>query len=258
MYMKFIHQVSKGSRYNQIYIPKDAQGIFEVGDTVEVRLLRKRSELFYSKTLFSLPEFKKSLVKQIFSSLSSLTEISQVFIVGSFLTEKADYNDIDLLVVSKQKSEALEEKVFNLLTEKFQLKFHVLLIPQEKFITLQKICPLTRSMLYYFVSNKKFQLENEKIIDKNHIKFLLMMPEDLLEINANSRAFYDNLRRLIAIFRFLENKDLDSVRINKEISNLIGENLYLRLKKNEAINENSLEVLRITIKKKLSEIRKLL
>jgi predicted nucleotidyltransferase len=254
--MKFIHQVSKGSRYNQIYIPKDAEGIFEVGDTVEVRLLRKKLELFCSKSPLQLPEFKKSLIKQIFSSLSNFHEISQVFIVGSFLTEKSDYNDIDLLVISKQKSELLEKKVFSYLTEKFQLKFHILSVSQESFINLQKICPLTRSMFYYFVSNKKFHPEQEIIIDKKHIEFLLMMPEDLLKINANSRTFYDNIRRLIAIRRFLEKKDLDSVKINQELKELLGEALYSRLKNNEAINNDMLKKLRGIIKKKIIEIKK--
>ena len=150
----------------------------------------------------------------------------------------------------------MEEKIFDFLTEKFQLKFHVLSIQEEKFKQLQKICPLTKSMLYYFVSNKRFQSEQERIIDKNHIEFLLMMPEDMLKIQANSKVFYDNIRRLLAIQKFLENKTIDSVKINQEVKDLISKVLYLKIKNNNSISEEELKKLRGIISKKLSAIGK--
>ena len=46
MQKEFIHKISKGSRFNQIYIPKEASN-FEVGDIVKVILLGKKQELYY-------------------------------------------------------------------------------------------------------------------------------------------------------------------------------------------------------------------
>src|SRR3989338_9269341 len=51
---QFEHKISQGSRFNQIYIPKEMEEIFEVGDIVQVRLLKKKEQLHYSKTLKKL------------------------------------------------------------------------------------------------------------------------------------------------------------------------------------------------------------
>ena len=198
---EFIHQISKGSRYNQIYIPKEMEEMFEIGDTIKVILLKKKTFIYYSKNL-KLGEFKKNLIKKVFQLLASFPEIKQVFIVGSFLVKKTDYKDIDILIVYNKKIN--EEKIQDFLTEKITLNFHILAIEEKSFNSLVKICPLTRSTLYYFVSNRKFVLPEESIFDKNHINFLLMMPYDLLKINAGSRTFYDNIRRLTTIQRFLD------------------------------------------------------
>ena len=67
---KFIHKVSKGSRFNQIYVPKGMEIKFGIGDVVEVRLLKKKEHLYYSKNLPKLGEFKEKLIKDIFSFLN--------------------------------------------------------------------------------------------------------------------------------------------------------------------------------------------
>jgi len=254
--MEFEHRVSKGSRFNQIYIPKEMQSVFEVGDIVKVKLLKKKNEIYHSKNLQRLGEFKEKLIKEIFSHLITFPNIKQIFIVGSFLTEKIDYKDIDLVIITNQKQENLEKKIYNYLIKEFPLKFHIVIIPKNSFLNLLKICPLTRSMFYYYISNKKFDLPLNTTIDKNHIKFLLMMPEDLLKIIANSRSFYDNLRRLITIKQFLENKSLNPTEINAKLKSLLGEFLYSQIKNNEPINKEILKNLRSIIRINLKEIQK--
>lgn len=259
---QFEHRVSKGSRFNQIYIPKEMESIFEVGDMVQVRMLKKKAALFYSKNLKKLDEFKERLIKDIFSSLKEFPEIGQIFAVGSFLTEKIEYRDIDIVAILKNENSKIksniEEKIYACLVGRFQLKFHVLAMPEDYFFHLLKICPLTRSMFCYFISNKKFELPEDKIIDKKHIKFLLMMPEDLLKISMNSRVFYDNIRRLAAIRRFLENKDLCAADINLELKSLLTEFLYLQLKNNEPVGGKEIVHLRSIIKSELSIIKNIL
>src|SRR3989344_506955 len=176
--MKFVHKVSKGTRFNQIYIPKEMERVFEVGDLVEIKLISK-----------------------------------------------------------------------------LQFRFHLLLIPENKFFELEKICPLTRNMLFYFVSDKPFEISKETILDKNHIKFLLMMPEDLLEIKSNSRVFYDNLRRIITIEMFLENKTYNLDVIESELKKLFGEALFNYLRNNEPIDDKIITNLREIIKSKLKKIK---
>ena len=47
---RFIHKISKGSRFNQIYVPLENKE-FEPGDLVEVRLLRKKINIHYPGNL---------------------------------------------------------------------------------------------------------------------------------------------------------------------------------------------------------------
>ncbi len=258
MLVKFIKNVSKGSRFNQVYIPKDMENLIEVGDEVEVRLVKKSSSLYYPKNLKKMSEFKESLIRGIFSFFIENFDIVAVFVVGSFLTEKVNYNDIDIVLVTDKKINDFEEIAYNKLIEKFNLKFHLLAIEEKKFLDLLKICPLTRSMFSKFICNKPFSIGKEKIIDKKHIKFLLMMPYDLLDIKLSSRSFFDCIRRLITIERFLKNKNLGAEDINNEIKNSMAEVIYRKMRDNEEIENNSILALRKIIKSRLNIIEELL
>ena len=255
MQLIFKKNISKGTRFNQIYIPKQLENEFEVGDEVEVKLIKKRVQLNYSKKL-KLSEFKEDLIKNIFSFLSKSDRILNIFVVGSFLTEKIDYNDIDIVIVTKEKINNFDEIIYNKLIDKFNLKFHVLTIEEQRFEQLLKICPLTQSMFSLYISSKKTSLEREKVIDKNHIKFLLMMPEDLLELELGSKTFLDSVRRLITIERFLENKDLEKINIESE--KLLGKEIYITMKNNERIDEKDIIKIREIIKDKLKKIKEMI
>ncbi|MEK6812631.1 MAG: hypothetical protein AABX86_00785 [Nanoarchaeota archaeon] len=252
--MQFVHRISKGSRFNQIYVPASMNEVFEVGDLVEVRLIEKKTKIYTSCNI-QLSAFKKKLINQILSILQRITGIEQSFIVGSFLTSKTDYNDIDILLISNKDC---EKEVYSRLMTKFDLKFHVLVIPEERFQRLIKICPLTRSMLYYFVSHKHFSLPATTEIDKQHLEFLLMMPEDLLEIKANSRAYYDSWRRLLAIERFLKGEAIDNIAIIKDIERSLGKLLHTYMRSNEPLEEIHLKKIRTHMDQKIHFIRKLL
>ncbi len=254
MVVKFQKTVSKGSRFNQIYVPKDMEGLIEAGDRVEVRLVKKHAQLHYSAGLERLSEFKEKLTVDVFSFLSGIDGFERVFMVGSFLTEKVSYNDIDVVLIVSGKSEGFEESVYNRLTDKFNLKFHVIAIEKERFEHLLKICPLTKSMFSGFVCNKPIKLPDERLVDRKHIMFLLMMPQDLLRVRLGSRVFFDNLRRLVTIERFLRNEGMNSASINREVKKLVKGNLYGKLRANEGIEENSVAFLRNLIRAKLASI----
>ena len=51
MVITFNKTVSKGSRFNQIYVPKHMENTIEVGDEVEVKLIKKHISLYYAKEL---------------------------------------------------------------------------------------------------------------------------------------------------------------------------------------------------------------
>ncbi len=258
MAVSFQKTVSKGSRFNQIYIPKDIEGLIEAGDKVEVRLVRKSVDLHYSKGLGRLSEFKENLIRQVFSFLIETGCATRIFAVGSFLTEKVGYNDIDMVLISPNKDAGFEESAYNKLVEKFNLKFHIVAMEEKRLEHLLRACPLTKSMFSNFVSNKPMELPAGRLIDANHIRFLLMMPHDLLSIRLNSRIFFDNLRRLVTIERFLGNKSLDATAINGELESLVKNILYKKIRNNEEIEGKSVEFLRAIMKAKLAAIENLI
>src|SRR3989338_6963318 len=81
----FTHQVSKGSRFNQIYIPKNKEGEFEVGDIVQVKLVSKKNKLYYSKNLQKLSPFKEKIKEKVYDSL--IERLNLKFHVVSFKGE---------------------------------------------------------------------------------------------------------------------------------------------------------------------------
>ena len=252
----FEKKVSKGSRFNQIYIPKEMESIVEVGDLVQIRLLKKHTELYY-KDQKKISDFKEYLIKNIFSILQQFSEINSIFIVGSFLYEEV-YNDIDIIIIVDKGRENFEKNIENLLTKKLNQKFHVLLFNEKKLKTLIEKDPLTRTMFNSYVSNKKIELRYKKIVDEKHIKFLLMMPEDLLELKLPSKIFYDNLRRLITIEQFLKNKKLDREIILKQIKKEINIKLLNKIKNNDEINDKETNLLRKVIKEKIKGIKRMM
>jgi predicted nucleotidyltransferase len=252
---RFRHRVSKGSRYNQIYIPKGMQGRFGIGDLVEVRLIEKKDSWSYQREI-AIGNFKEKLIKQIFAILREFRDIEQVIIFGSFLTQNEDYRDIDIAILTNKKG--LEEKVYSRLTEEMPLKFHVISFDHLKLKEILEFCPLTRSMFYYAISNKKLEIPKKTYINKEHLEFLLMMPEDIINIPSfSSRVYFDSLRKLITILRFLKNQDLDPLKINFELKSILGQ-LYEWSRNNEVLNEASYQNFKHLILIKLKEVRSLL
>ncbi len=255
---KFVHKISKGGRYMQVYVPKEKEQEFGVGDLVEVKLLEKRVKLYYSPNLPKLIEFKEQMIRSIFSILAEFSDIQQVFIIGSFLVKHVDYNDIDILVVSSSLDKNIEKNIYSEVTVKYPLRFHMLVISPDKFNNLLHICPVTRGMLSNYVSSKPFTPPSKIEIDKNHILFLLMMPEDILDVSVESRVYYDNLRRLIVIERFLKNKKLNFQDIDGEINHLLGSSMRPILEKNELLAKEDVSSIRSKIQKKIFIIERML
>jgi len=252
----FQHAVSKGSRFNQIYVPERHREDFEVGDVVEVRLLRKQNKIFYSENTKKLPDFKEKIVLDIFNILSKNKKIDQVLVFGSFLTKDVDYNDIDILLIGE---EGIEGQAYRDLTSRLKLKFHIISANKENLLKTLEICPVTRGMLYYFVSNGEFKVSGETKLDIKHLRYLLMMPEDLLNVNLDSgRAYYDALRKLVTVEGFLQGKKIAPDEVDGELLEEISDKALQRIKENSIVNGHIIEGIQEIIDKKLKKIHELI
>lgn len=259
----FNANVSRGSRFDQIYIPRTLKGRIEPGDLVEIKLLSKSISLCYSKGLKKLSEFKENLLLQAFKEIRLAARkksqaLESIFVIGSFLFEKVHYNDIDIVIATAKKMpEEDVKKLHEKLGEKFGQKFHIVNIPRERLESLLAYCPMTRVMLSAYVSDNTDRIViKDKILDKNHIEFLLMMPEDLLTTTFSSKIFLDNLRRLVAIELFLNGKELSYSNIINNLKNLLGEDLYVRMRGNDLLFDDEVKNIRKILKAKINKIRK--
>ena len=249
----FKKMVSKGSRFNQVYVPKAMSGLIGVGDLVEVRLLEKHKEIYYSKKQPRLNRFKEGMVNEIFGFLNKKAAYSCIFVVGSFLTKVYGFNDIDLVILDDKEINA--KRLEDALTKEFNQKFHILAYKKEELEKVLSYDPMIASMFSSYVSDRLIELKYGHKIDKKHILFLLMMPEDLLKIKLSPKAFYDSTRRLVTIEHFLEKKSLLITNIDKEIEQLLGKDLYIAVKSNQLINDNEVEIIRGIIKEKVDRIK---
>ncbi len=249
----FQARVSRGSRYNQIYVPKEWEMTMETGDLVAVTLKEKANRIFYFPSHFKLPEFKEKIVREVFKFLKN-EGYAQCFIIGSFLSQGAEYHDIDVAVIGREKTELVK-----CLEDSIGLKFHLLFFEKNKLTELLGICPLTRLMFSRYLSSAETRLDKKRRkINIPHLEYLLMMPEDLLEISLNSKIFYDNTRRLVAIERFLKGEEENIEKLNKEVALLLGERLAFRLKENQEIDKENLHFIRRVFLEKIKKIKGIL
>jgi len=79
-----------------------------------------------------------------------------------------------------------------------------------------------------------------------------------ITIKLKPKIFYDSIRRLLTIERFLENLPLNPLDINKEIKNILGEKITLDIRNNEDINDRIIVKLRNIIKSKLDKINRII
>lgn len=256
--IKFIHRISKGSRFNQIYIPREMENEFGVGDIVEVKIIGKKPGIFVHKA--KLTNFKERLIKEIFEFLGKFKEIEQIFVVGSFLIEKISYKDIDIVLLTKnEEDEEFDSKINEKLTEEFNLKFHIISREKSGLIEDLKLSPIMRSMFSHFASNKEFQIPKERIIEKNNILLILMAPEDLISYDLeDSRLYYDSLRKLFITERFLINKEEDIIKVYEDIKKEIGEKLFKEIKRNEYASKKDREKIRHVIAVKLKKLKRII
>jgi len=191
--------------------------------------------------------------------LLKFREIKQIFIFGSFLTKKLDYNDLDILVLVEKESKDFDSQIYGAITDKFNLKIDIISGQVDKMNETLRICPISRGMLYHNISNKKFSLPKEISINENHLRYLLMMPEDLLRVRFPlGKVYYDSLRKLVTIEHFLKNNEIAPDEIDSELIEVISAEKLKILKENHDVEAYLLKEVRKIIKEKLALIHKLI
>jgi hypothetical protein len=233
--MEIISKISKGSRMDQVYIPKRRLG-FEIGSHVIIKPLQeleKHIEKPFFYNINFLEPIKVNIINEIFENIDKIFKTyDNIIITGSFLEKGFHFNDIDVLIVM---DDHIDEKYLEELVEnKLGIKPHIILINNKSLIKGLNTDPLYQTMLSKCVSRKRFIYKtkheiNYKILDLHLLKSKLFV-ENFNMLNGNEK--YEMLRNVVSISLFLDKKEVSKNKVDKEIAKLFGKNTYKEIKDN--------------------------
>ena len=220
--MEIIAKISKGSRMDQVYIPKQRSG-FPIGNYVIIKSIDKKEEErkklnFYG--LKSVEPIKIEIVERIIGIIDKSIENNNIIITGSFLEKGFDFNDIDILIIGSNKGK--EEDIKKELMKYLGIEAHIIILDNKSLLNGLSNDPLYQTMLSRCVSKRKFILKrgrkiNYKILDLHLLKSKVLIDNfDIL--NGNEK--YDLVRNMTAIYLFLKEKKISVDLINKEIDKI--------------------------------------
>jgi hypothetical protein len=229
MVKKLIKKISKGSRFNQIYLQKNEIG-FEPGSNVIItpldEILNKEISLFEYNV--KLDTVKKEIIRQIFKIIDNKGTYSNIIITGSFLNKGFNFEDIDIIIINPTNIEKTELKY---LIEQIGITPHLILIDSKSFNKGIMTDPLFRLMVDRYVSVKRAIFRKDKEINYKLMDIYLLKNKNLIDgydlFNIKQRKKL--LRDFISIKLFIENKKITLKNIKKEIEKIFGKEIICRL-----------------------------
>ncbi|MFH1592446.1 MAG: hypothetical protein ABIB47_03715 [Candidatus Woesearchaeota archaeon] len=235
--MEIIGKVSKGSRMDQIYIPRNRIGL-DIGSYAVVRPLevKRFDEKPYFYNIKFIEPLKLGIVGEIMGAINRMVEdYENIIVTGSFLDKGFNFNDIDVIVVSEKKLD--KRKIIREIENKIKIEIHFIVLSSRALIKGLSIDPLYQMMLSKCVSKKRFVYRfkpkmSYKILDLHLLKSKLLI-DNFDDLNGNEK--YSLIRNVVAISLFLKYKKVNKERVDKEIIKIFN------LKSISEIKENMLD-----------------
>ncbi|MFH1317034.1 MAG: hypothetical protein ABII01_05945 [Candidatus Woesearchaeota archaeon] len=233
--MELISRVSKGSRMDQIYIPKIRAG-FSIGSFVMIKPLHseeaRKTSLFFHN-VHSLEPVKTRIINEIFEILDNQADtVDNIIITGSFLEKGFNFNDIDVLLIKEEKID--KTQIERYVKEKTGLDIHLISISNKSLIKGLESDPLYQGMLNRCIAKKRFvymakRKINYRILDLHLLKSRLFIDNfDYL----NGEEKYEMIRNAVSIDLFMNNMKISTKEINKTIDRIFGENMNKKIRLN--------------------------
>jgi len=234
--MELIAKISKGSKMDQIYIPKLRSNL-PIGTHVIIKLLQspKQQTKPFLYNLKEIEPLKLQIINQIFNIINNEIQNQNIIITGSFLEKGFNFNDIDILLLTKNKinTTSLQKTIQN----QIQIKTHIITLDNKTLLKGLSTDPLYELMLSKHISKKRFihnikKNFNYKILDLHLHKSKSLI--DNFNILTGNEKYY-LIRNTIAISQFLNNKKITKENIDKEIEKTF--NIKINGIKNNLINK---------------------
>lgn len=226
MVNEIIGKISKGSKMDQIYIPKNRVG-FSAGEYVLILPIKGRLEEAGKKEkkklrlnfygIKKIEPLKMRIIESIIETINKKANIENIIITGSFLEKGFRFNDIDLLLINEDKinTQIIKEEIENTTG----IKTHIIMLSNKTLAYGLSTDPLYSLMLSKCVSLKKviFNIKrsiNYKILDLNLLKSETLI--DNFSILNGEEKYYLTLN-MVSILLFIQGKKLSKEIVNSEI-----------------------------------------
>lgn len=227
--MELIGRISKGSKMDQIYIPKNRTG-FSSGDYVLIQPIeskikgkpgnkKSKTKLYFYNTK-NLEPIKLRVIEEISSLISREANPENIIITGSFLERGFNFNDLDILIINKQKinTQIIKSQIENLTG----IKTHIILLDKKTLISGMSSDPLYNLMLSKCISKNRLIFNIEKRINYKILDMHLLKSKNLTDnfsILSGNEKYYLTLN-MVSTLLFIQNEKLSKEIVNKEIENL--------------------------------------
>lgn len=227
--MEIIAKVSKGSKMDQIYLPKNRSG-FLTGQYVIIQPIESVKKIikpfFYG--IKNLESIKVRIIEEIFSLIEKGAESENVIITGSFLEPGFNFNDIDIVIVGKE-AKGLDRIIERIIG----INPHIIFIDNQTLIKGLETDPLYQLMLSKCASIKRIIYKIKPKINYQLLDLHLLKSKTLID---NFKIFDGNekyylIRNMIAIMLFIKHKKVSQEQVNKEIKSLFNLDV-MQIKKN--------------------------
>jgi len=234
--MELVSKISKGSKMDQIYIPKKRNGLV-TGSYVVISALKIRGKVEkpYFYNVKDIEPLKLEMINEMREVIeNNIENYDNVLFVGSFLDKRFNFNDIDIILISDDKVniKELQRNIWRIA----KIKIHIIVLSSKELIKGLSTDPWYLMMLSKYISKKRFIYNvkreiNYKILDLHLLKSKGL--SDNFDILKGNEKYY-LVRNMVAILLFLEGKKIGVNIVDKKIEKFFKVKI-------ENIKENMLE-----------------
>ena len=232
--MEIIGKVSRGSKMDQVYIPRNRAGL-AIGDYVVVKPLEKKQpiEKLYFYGIKSVEPVKLEIIKEVMRVIGkNIKSYDNIIVTGSFLDEGFHFNDLDLIFVAE--NEIKTNRVKEEIKEKIGIQTHILILNNKSLVRGLEVDPLYQMMLSRCIVSTRFVSKAKHKADYKLLDLHLLKSKTLIDnfdfLSGNEK--YDLARNMLAIWLYMNDKKVNKEIVDREIKTSLGLKDINELKQN--------------------------
>jgi predicted nucleotidyltransferase len=181
----------------------------------------------------------KKIKNLILKSLESTNKVKAIILYGSIIqTGYQNYNDIDVLVITKEKIEKIRDRIILInkvekIAKKDNLILDIQIISEKAFLSSYSSSP---TLIYQLKDSKiiygKIKIPNKINLSKMDLRMKLDW-SDIENIQSEQKEIYNAIRNTFLV-KMLMNRIINNYQLSQELIKELGNNLIKKLKSNTA------------------------